>query len=90
MLRIVLTLQDGIIYDGSATSLSYWNADMKSLLFSYGEIKSVVLVNEEVTAGTMGLIRYIFNVDSQDITIRKITDLLEGTRLEVLVGNTTI
>ena len=62
--KVSLKTQIDFAYDTDSTTLEAWNSAMESLVEQYRVIKEVVLVNEEVVAGAMGLVRYLYNADS--------------------------
>jgi len=54
---------------------------LKDLITKYTLLTEIVIVSEESTAATGALLTWVLNVDSKDITIRKISDSLRGSRL---------
>lgn len=54
---------------------------MNILINKYSTLKEVVIISEESTAACSVLISWLYNVDPKDITIRKISDSMRGSRL---------
>jgi hypothetical protein len=80
MYTITLVYQIGG-YTTSHTILTIADARFNLLISQFNLIKQVIVLSEESSAAVQGLIKWVFNANANEVTIRKISSIEGGSRL---------
>lgn len=68
----------------TTTTLTVVDASLQKLLNQYHSTKEVIIISEESAAAVQALLKWIFNVDSSAVTLRKISHSRHGSRIQIV------